>query len=320
MKVKTRVLIGYLFILLGIFMPLLAFTSMSYREIVANKRYAAFREKEESLTDDLKKYNEDVTKGDANIIDPFSNEDYKGYYDIKGIDKEEVFAYLIIPKLDMKKPIYLDATYKHLDLGVAQVEGTSLPLGGKSTRSVIAGHRGWWGDLMFYNVEKLEAGDDIFIDGRSGILKYKVTGADDPDLWEKEYGEVRISKALRRIIDEKICLDNFTFTSDGQGSFPMFNEKNEYIGLGIGKSSCLLEAVKECVFKEDIALEIALRGLTTNPAKILSLNNKGSIKVGFDADINLLDEKTLDIDTVLALGKVMIRDKKVEVLGTFENN
>lgn len=187
MKVRTRVLIGYLFILLGIFMPLLAFTSMSYREIMADKRYAAFKKKDESLTDDLKKYNEDVTKGDANIIDPFSNEDYKGYYDIKGIDKEEVFAYLIIPKLDMKKPIYLDATYKHLDLGVAQVEGTSLPLGGKSTRSVIAGHRGWWGDLMFYNVEKLEAGDDIFIDGRSGLLKYKVTGQEiiDPSDWEK---------------------------------------------------------------------------------------------------------------------------------------
>lgn len=187
MKVKTRVLIGYLFILLGIFMPLLAFTSMSYREIMADKKYAAFKEKDESLTDDLKKYNEDVTKGDANIIDPFSNEDYKGYYDIKGIDKNEVFAYLIIPKLDMKKPIYLDATYKHLDLGVAQVEGTSLPLGGKSTRSVIAGHRGWWGDLMFYNVEKLEDGDDIFIDGRSGILKYKVTGQEiiDPSDWEK---------------------------------------------------------------------------------------------------------------------------------------
>lgn len=187
MKVKTRVLIGYLFILFGIFMPLMAFSSMSYREIIADKRYAAFREKDESVTDDLKKYNEDVTKGDTNIIDPFDNEDYDGYYDIKGIDKNEVFAYLIIPKLDMKKPIYLDATYKHLDLGLAQVEGTSLPLGGKSMRSVIAGHRGWWGDLMFYNVEKLEAGDDIFIDGRSGLLKYKVTGQEiiDPSDWEK---------------------------------------------------------------------------------------------------------------------------------------
>ncbi|WP_268935711.1 amidohydrolase family protein [Peptoniphilus faecalis] len=146
------------------------------------------------------------------------------------------------------------------------------------------------------------------------------TGTDDPDLWEREYGEVRISKAIKRIIEEKISIDNFTFTSDGQGSFPMFNEKNEYIGLGMGKSSCLLEAIKECVFKEDIPLEIALRGITSNPARILALNNKGNIKKGFDADINLLDEETLDIDTVIAKGRIMLRDKLPIVFGTFEEN
>lgn len=186
MKAKTRVIIGYLFILLGIFMPLLAFTSMSYRELMANKNYASFKARDSQVTDDLIDYNKKVVKGDSNIIDPFDNEDYVGAYDIKGIDKDEVFAYLIIPKLDMKKPIYLDATYEHLDWGVAQVEGTSLPLGGMSTRSVIAGHRGWWGDLMFYNVDKLEVGDEIFIDGRTGLLEYRVTGTDiiSPSDWE----------------------------------------------------------------------------------------------------------------------------------------
>lgn len=186
MKAKTRVIIGYLFILLGIFMPLLAFTSMSYRELMANKNYASFKARDSQVTDDLIDYNKKVIKGDSNIIDPFDNEDYVGAYDIKGIDKDEVFAYLIIPKLDMKKPIYLDATFDHLDWGVAQVEGTSLPLGGMSTRSVIAGHRGWWGDLMFYNVDKLEVGDEIFIDGRTGLLEYRVTGTDiiSPSDWE----------------------------------------------------------------------------------------------------------------------------------------
>lgn len=186
MKAKTRVIIGYLFILLGIFMPLLAFTSMSYRELMADKRYASFKARDSQVTDDLIDYNKKVIKGDSNIIDPFDNEDYVGAYDIKGIDKDEVFAYLIIPKLDMKKPIYLDATFDHLDWGVAQVEGTSLPLGGMSTRSVIAGHRGWWGDLMFYNVDKLEVGDEIFIDGRTGLLEYRVTGTDiiSPSDWE----------------------------------------------------------------------------------------------------------------------------------------
>ena len=186
MKAKTRVIIGYLFILLGIFMPLLAFTSMSYRELMANKNYASFKARDSQVTDDLIDYNKKVIKGDSNIIDPFDNEDYVGAYDIKGIDKDEVFAYLIIPKLDMKKPIYLDATFDHLDWGVAQVEGTSLPLGGMSTRSVIAGHRGWWGYLMLYNVDKLEVGDEIFIDGRTGLLEYRVTGTDiiSPSDWE----------------------------------------------------------------------------------------------------------------------------------------
>ena len=186
MKAKSRVIIGYIFILLGIFLPLLAFTSMSYREIMADKNYASFKAKDSQVTDDLIDYNKKVVKGESNIIDPFDNEEYQGAHDIKGIDKDEVFAYLIIPKLDMKKPIYLDATYDHLDWGVAQVEGTSLPLGGMSTRSVIAGHRGWWGDLMFYNVDKLEVGDEILIDGRTGLLEYRVTGTDiiSPSDWE----------------------------------------------------------------------------------------------------------------------------------------
>ncbi len=186
MKAKSRVIIGYIFILLGIFLPLLAFTSMSYREIMADKNYASFKAKDSQVTEDLIDYNKEVVKGESNIIDPFDNEEYQGAHDIKGIDKDEVFAYLIIPKLDMKKPIYLDATYDHLDWGVAQVEGTSLPLGGMSTRSVIAGHRGWWGDLMFYNVDKLEVGDEILIDGRTGLLEYRVTGTDiiSPSDWE----------------------------------------------------------------------------------------------------------------------------------------
>lgn len=186
MKAKSRVIIGYIFILLGIFLPLLAFTSMSYRELMADKKYASFKAKDSQVTDDLIDYNKEVVKGKSNIIDPFDNEEYQGAHDIEGIDKDEIFAYLIIPKLDMKKPIYLDATYDHLDWGVAQVEGTSLPLGGMSTRSVIAGHRGWWGDLMFYNVDKLEVGDEILIDGRTGLLEYRVTGTDiiSPSDWE----------------------------------------------------------------------------------------------------------------------------------------
>lgn len=143
------------------------------------------------------------------------------------------------------------------------------------------------------------------------------TGSEDPDYYEEVDGEIRFSKGLKRLIQENVCMDNFTLTSDGQGSLPIFNEKKEFVGLGVGKSSCLIKSIKECVEKEQIPLEIAIRAITCNPAKILKLKNKGRIEKDFDADLCILD-KNLDIDIVFAKGKMMVQDKKPIVFGTFE--
>lgn len=143
------------------------------------------------------------------------------------------------------------------------------------------------------------------------------TGSEDPDFWEETDGEVRFSKGLKRLLEEGIDQDNFTLSSDGQGSMPIFNDKKEYIGIGIGKSTSLTIAIKECIFRESIPLEIALRAVTCNPAKILKFKNKGKIEASMDADICLLDEN-LDIDTVIAKGKIMVQDKKPIVYGLFE--
>ncbi|MFA7550012.1 MAG: beta-aspartyl-peptidase [Sedimentibacter sp.] len=143
------------------------------------------------------------------------------------------------------------------------------------------------------------------------------TGSENPDFWEETDGEVRFSKGLKRLLEEGIDQDNFTLSSDGQGSMPIFNDKKEYIGIGIGKSTSLTIAIKECIFRESIPLEIALRAVTCNPAKILKFKNKGKIEASMDADICLLDEN-LDIDTVIAKGKIMVQDKKPIVYGLFE--
>lgn len=151
---------------------------------------------------------------------------------------------------------------------------------------------------------------------RGGYVDF--TGSEDPDFWEEQDGEVRFSKGLKRMIQEGVSQDNFTLSSDGQGSLPIFNEKKEYIGIGVGKSTCLLKSIKDSVFNEDIPLEIAIRAITSNPAKILKLKNKGRIEKGFDADLCILDEGTLDINTVIAKGIIMVQDKEPVVYGTFE--
>ncbi|WP_368262284.1 beta-aspartyl-peptidase, partial [Enterococcus gallinarum] len=144
------------------------------------------------------------------------------------------------------------------------------------------------------------------------------TASEDPDFWEREDDEVRFSKGLKRLLDEGIGLDQFTMTSDGQGSLPYFDENNQFIGLGVGSSRALMVGIKEAVQVEQIPLEIALRAITSNPAKILKLAQKGRIAPGMDADLCLLNQDTLDVETVIAKGKVMVDKKNVKVWGTFE--
>lgn len=144
------------------------------------------------------------------------------------------------------------------------------------------------------------------------------TGNEDIDYWETICDEVRVCRGIRMLLDRDISSDRFTISSDGQGSMPVFNEKGEFQGIGIGKASCLLKEVRECVQREEIPLEIAVKGITSNPASILKLERKGHIKVGFDADICLLEEGTLELNTVIAKGQIMVRDGEQKVFGTFE--
>lgn len=144
------------------------------------------------------------------------------------------------------------------------------------------------------------------------------TGNEDIDYWETICDEVRVCRGIRRLLERGISSDRFTISSDGQGSMPVFNAQGEYKGIGIGKASCLLKEVRECVQKEGIPLETAIKGITCNPASILKLDRKGRIKGGFDADICLLEEGTLKPNTVIAKGQVMVKDGEQKVFGTFE--
>ena len=149
-------------------------------------------------------------------------------------------------------------------------------------------------------------------------LTIDFTGNEDIDYWETICDEVRVCKGIRRLLDLGISSDRFTISSDGQGSMPVFNAAGEYQGIGIGKASCLLKEVRECVQKEGIPLEIAVKGITSNVASVLKLGAKGQLKAGFDADICLLAEDSLELKTVMAKGPFVVRDGVQQVFGTFE--
>ena len=113
------------------------------------------------------------------------------------------------------------------------------------------------------------------------------TGNEDIDYWETICDEVRVSTGIKRMLDEGVDSDLITISSDGQGSLPIFKD-GQFMAMGVGCSSCLLKEVKECITRENIPLEIAIKPITSTPAKVLGLTNKGRIAAGMDADFCLM--------------------------------
>ena len=142
------------------------------------------------------------------------------------------------------------------------------------------------------------------------------TGNEDIDYWETICDEVRVCKGIKRMLDEGVDSDLITISSDGQGSLPIYKD-GQFMGMGVGQSSCLLKEVKECIERENIPLEIAIKPITSNPAKVLKLENKGRIAEGMDADFCLMTQD-LDIDMVIAKGRVMVENGVPIVKGNFE--
>lgn len=94
------------------------------------------------------------------------------------LNEADVLGVLSIPKIDLTYAIRDGATDENLLNGVARIEGTSYPVGGMNTNSVISGHNGWAGKTFFSNLTQLEKGDLIQIQNKKETLHYEVFGTD----------------------------------------------------------------------------------------------------------------------------------------------
>jgi len=107
-------------------------------------------------------------------------------------NKSEIFGSIRIPKLGLELPIYTGSTSSNLNKGVAHLEGTSLPVGGVSTHSVLCGHNGDVTNEWFTHIDQLREGDLFYIRTREQTLTYKVRSStiispdDTSDLYIKK--------------------------------------------------------------------------------------------------------------------------------------
>ena len=87
---------------------------------------------------------------------------------------QEIFGYLSVPAAGIETPLYLGASSANMDKGGVILGQTSLPLGGRSTNCVIAGHRTWSGAIRFKGLEQLAVGDTVSVTNPWETLTYRV--------------------------------------------------------------------------------------------------------------------------------------------------
>ena len=133
-----------------------------------------------------------------------------------------------------------------------------------------------------------------------------------------EDGEIPCAKALRRMLEAGVDPGQITFTSDGQGSLPDWDRYGKLQDISVGRVTSLFPAVRQAVQDEGIALETALRVITANPARILKLKTKGRLAPGMDADIVLLDPQDLEVRTVIAKGRLLMKAGRLLAKGMFQ--
>jgi sortase A len=89
-------------------------------------------------------------------------------------DSEGLMARIRIPSIKVDLPIYHGTSDNVLERGIGHLEGTALPVGGRSTHSVLTGHRGLASSEIFTNLDKVRAGDTFTIEVFGEILAYRV--------------------------------------------------------------------------------------------------------------------------------------------------
>lgn len=187
--------------------------------------------------------------------------------------------------------VHIGAGKNRLKYLVSAIKDTEIP-----ASQILPTHLNRNIDLFYEGLEYVKSGG--YID---------LTTSSNPKFLEP--GEITASKALKIYLNEGLPIEHVTFTSDGNGSMAEFDDEGKEVGIGICSVKTLYDEVKRAIKEENIPMEIALKVVTSNVADLLKLSDKGRIKEDNSADFLIVDQDSLDIESVYAKGKCLINLK-----------
>ena len=184
-KKKSNKLFLFIFILgLGI----LSYPMISnwYYRIESNNQVADYKEARDLLSDEeiqrrmrlAKIYNDNL--GNVTPKDPYSEEEkhkaIENYAQM--LELRTKIGVIVIPSIDVDLPIYAGTNEEILQKGAGHLEGTSLPIGGESSHTVITAHSGLPSARLFTDLQKVKMGEKFYIENIGGTLAYEVDHID----------------------------------------------------------------------------------------------------------------------------------------------
>ena len=171
-----------LIFLLGILIMLYPLINRLYYRIDSGDQVDTFKTGTKDLsTDEIKRrmdlahaYNESLSGEIAD--DPYTREKQeqgKKEY-ARMLEVAEMIGHLEVPRINQDLPIYAGTSEDILQKGVGHLEGTSLPVGGNSTHSVLTAHSGLPEATLFTHLNQLEIGDKFYVHNIEGVMAYQV--------------------------------------------------------------------------------------------------------------------------------------------------
>ena len=119
-----------------------------------------------------RKYNKSLLKKSDHW--KLSKKDKKKYESLLDVSGTGIMGYIEVPKIDCSLPIYHGTDEGALQIAIGHLEGSSLPVGGKSTHCVLSGHRGLPSARLFTDLDQMEEGDVFVLNVLGRKLAYEV--------------------------------------------------------------------------------------------------------------------------------------------------
>lgn len=176
---KNKTIIMVLFFFMGLLILLYPSLSDFYNQKVQSQVIVDYEKLLEKYSDEdyseqfakANKYNQKLSK----LSDPYlMYNSLKNYNDIININGNGMMGYISIDKIKVELPIYHGTSEDVLSVAVGHLEGSSLPVGGKGTHSVLSAHRGLPSTKLFTDLDKLEIGDTFTITILDQLLTYEI--------------------------------------------------------------------------------------------------------------------------------------------------